>query len=94
MKRHDLATRRFPRPRDLALDHPAPTAWRFPRPSPHSFPPRLRRAQLPSKVWQLSPDTIVGEVKQQEYHVRHARTSTLWAVATKAYDSQKMVRVF
>ncbi|KDD73277.1 hypothetical protein H632_c2351p0, partial [Helicosporidium sp. ATCC 50920] len=45
---------------------------------------------LPSKVWQLSPDTIVGEVKQQEYHVRHARTSTLWAVATKAYDSQKM----
>ncbi|KAK2077069.1 hypothetical protein QBZ16_004702 [Prototheca wickerhamii] len=44
----------------------------------------------PSKVWPLSSDVALTPVTASHFKLRHAKTSTLWAVTAKAYDSVEM----
>jgi hypothetical protein len=44
----------------------------------------------PSKVWPITKTVTVTPVADHEYHLRHANTSTLWAVAAGAYDKKHM----
>jgi hypothetical protein len=44
----------------------------------------------PSKVWPITKNVTVTPVEDHEYHLRHANTSTLWAVAAGAYDKKQM----
>ncbi|KAL4514332.1 hypothetical protein Ndes2526B_g03998 [Nannochloris sp. 'desiccata'] len=44
----------------------------------------------PSKVWPITKTVTVTPVEDHEYHLRHANTSTLWAVAAGAYDKKHM----
>ena len=44
----------------------------------------------PSKVWPISKNITLSPVEDHEYHLRHANTSTLWAVAAGAYEKRHM----
>jgi hypothetical protein len=44
----------------------------------------------PSKLWPLTSDVELGEILSREYHLRHPKTSTFWAVARGAYDKVTM----
>jgi Protein ENHANCED DISEASE RESISTANCE 2, C-terminal/START domain len=44
----------------------------------------------PSKVWPITGTVTITPVEDHEYHLRHAKTSTLWAVAAGAYDKKQM----
>ncbi|KFM23600.1 hypothetical protein F751_2859 [Auxenochlorella protothecoides] len=44
----------------------------------------------PSKVWSLSRDVSLTPVDRHTFKLRHAKTSTLWAVTAKAYDAKDM----
>lgn len=44
----------------------------------------------PSKVWPITKNVILSAVEDHEYHLRHANTSTLWAVAAGAYTKKHM----
>lgn len=46
--------------------------------------------EYPSKTWPINNSISVSPVQDRKYHVRHAKTSTLWAVATAAYDTKHM----
>ena len=51
---------------------------------------RKEKDESPSKVWSVTKDVVVSEVAGSEFHLRHAGTSTFWAVARGAYDTKKM----
>lgn len=51
---------------------------------------RKETDESPSKVWSVTKDVVVSEVAGSEFHLRHAGTSTFWAVARGAYDTKKM----
>ena len=38
--------------------------------------------ESPSKVWQITKDASISAIAAHEYHLRHAGTSTIWAVAS------------
>lgn len=44
----------------------------------------------PSKVWPITKDVTLTPVGDHDYNMRHAGTSTLWAVARGAYDKLHM----
>lgn len=46
--------------------------------------------ESPSKVWAISKEVTLTSVQEHKYHIRHAKTSTLWAVAAGAYDTKHM----
>jgi len=46
--------------------------------------------ESPSKVWSITQDVILSPIVDRQYHLRHPGTSTLWAVATSAYDKKHM----
>jgi hypothetical protein len=46
--------------------------------------------ESPSKMWPVTREVGVTPVELGEYHLRHAGTSTLWALARGAYDNKRM----
>lgn len=50
---------------------------------------RKDKDESPSKVWPITKEVTLTPITHAEYHLRHAGTSTLWAVATSAYDKVK-----
>jgi hypothetical protein len=51
---------------------------------------RKETDEYPSKTWPINNSITLSPVQDRKYHVRHAKTSTLWAVATAAYDTKHM----
>lgn len=51
---------------------------------------RKEQDDSPSKVWSVTKDVMVSDVVASEFHLRHAGTSTFWAVARGAYDTKLM----
>jgi hypothetical protein len=52
---------------------------------------RKQTDDTPSKVWAITSDVGLSPVTDRsDYHLRHAGTSTLWAVARGAYDVKRM----